>query len=64
MKPKDYERAWHELKDTTMQDYIRTRKAYGTKHLATVLYSIELRRMDQLDGTNEFSNLLSDVGDE
>jgi hypothetical protein len=63
MKSKDYKRAWNKLKDTAMQEYIRIRKAYGTKHSATVVYSIELRRMDQLDGTNEFSNSLNDMED-
>jgi len=64
MKTNQYKDAWQTLKDSKMQDYIQTRSAYGTKHLATIIYSVDLIKMDSLDGTNEFSNLLSDLGDE
>ena len=53
MKDKDYKRAWLDFKETSMQDYIRTYKAYGKKHIA--------ERMDEMDGTNEFKNLLYDL---
>ena len=66
MKPKDYERAWHELKDKLLSEYP------AVTHLADVSNGdwergelskhVEvLERMDKLDGTNEFSNLLSDL---
>ncbi|MBA1352682.1 hypothetical protein GHK60_06235 [Staphylococcus cohnii] len=63
MKDREYKDAWQELKDIKTQDYIQTRNAYGTRHVATIIYSVDLEKMDKLDGTNEFSNLLSDLGD-
>lgn len=64
MKDSEYKDIWQELKDSKMQDYILTRNAYGTKHIATIIYSIDLEKMDKLDNTNEFSNLLSNLEDE
>jgi hypothetical protein len=79
MKPKDYERAWKTFKEERTQEYIKlhrtvnqvikpnnqnylfqvTNAMVGKKDLAHIL-----KHMDQLDGTNEFSNLLNDMGDE
>lgn len=64
MKDREYKEIWQELKDSKMQDYIMTRSAYGTKHLATIIYSVDLIKMDSLDGSNDFNNLLRDMGDE
>lgn len=64
MKVKEYKDAWKQLKDSKTQEYILTRKAYETKHIATIIYLIDLEKLDKLDGTNDFSNLLSDFGEE
>ncbi|MDO0970576.1 hypothetical protein [Staphylococcus haemolyticus] len=61
MKDKDYKRAWLDFKETSMQDYIRTYKAYGKKHIAVIIKTVDLARMDEMDGTNEFKNLLYDL---
>ncbi|RIN44406.1 hypothetical protein [Staphylococcus simulans] len=64
MKDREYKDAWQDLKASKIQDYIQTRNAYGTQHIATIIYSIDLEKMDKLDGTQDFSNLLSDLEDE
>jgi len=69
MKDKQYKAIWQELKDKLLSDYPTV------EHLADVAngdwergelskHEDILRHMDQLDGTNEFSNLLSDLEDE
>lgn len=66
MKDREYKDAWQELKDKLLSDYP------GVEHLADVSngdwergelskHEDILRRMDKLDNTNEFSNLLSDM---
>lgn len=69
MKSKDYERAWHELKDKLLSEYPAvahlayvsngdSERGEMSKHVDVLEY------MDQLDGTQDFSNLLNDMGDE
>ena len=71
-------KAWEELKNKLTEDYIEQIR-YINQHSITdandtwssgwnmstaqQLYT-DLHLMDQLDGTNEFSNLLSDLEDE
>jgi hypothetical protein len=70
MKPKDNKRAWKELKERKMKGFISI--AYNAlnnendRHMQKLANRerAELIYMDQLDGTNEFSNLLNDMGDE
>lgn len=69
MKDREYRYAWEKLKDKLLRDYP------SAVHLADVSngdgergelskYEEVLKHMDKLDGTNEFSNLLSDLEDE
>ena len=69
MKDKQFKDAWQELKDKLLSDYPTV------EHLADVSngdwergelskHEEVLEHMDFLDGTNEFSNLLSDLEDE
>ncbi|WP_210123989.1 MULTISPECIES: hypothetical protein [unclassified Staphylococcus] len=55
MSDKQYKYAWQELKEEKMNNYITWPNAEKRD---------DLLRMDQLDNTNEFSNLLSDLEDE
>lgn len=62
-------RAWEELKELLMEEYpqlIRTWElTHGEGEHAEYCKANEiLENMDKLDGTNEFSNLLSDLEDE
>lgn len=64
MKDREYKAIWQIFKDKKIQDYIGNRKIeYRDSYFVKYLES-ELLEMDKLDGTNEFSNLLSDMGDE
>ncbi len=61
MPKKNYENMWHELKEELLADYpflVRT-WGYTTAEMSQV--NEILRRMDELDGTHEFSNLLHDM---
>ncbi|MGY0413998.1 hypothetical protein ACW5YJ_12280 [Staphylococcus sp. mip270_02] len=79
MKDREYKDAWQKFKEMRMQEYIklhrtvdRVTKPNSQHHLFQLANAIVgkkdlahiLRYMDELDGTNEFSNLLSDLGDE
>lgn len=55
MKDKEYKDAWKMLKDEKTKNFITWPNAEKRD---------DLLRMDQLDNTNEFSNLLSDLEDE
>lgn len=48
----NYEKAWQTLKEEKINDYITYPNAEKRD---------DLLRMDQLDGTNEFSNILHDM---
>ncbi|MDW4448829.1 hypothetical protein QI117_00245 [Staphylococcus saprophyticus] len=69
MKDREYKDAWQKLKDKLLSDYPTV------EHLADVSngdwergelskHEDILRHMDQLDGTKQFSKLLSDMEDE
>lgn len=76
MKDKDYKRAWLELKGKKLQEYVKVHRAvnqimtpnnqYQLFQIANAMVSKnelirDLKYMDQLDGTEEFQNLLSDL---
>ena len=62
-------KAWEELKGLLMEEYPQLIRMWESTHgegeHAEYCKANEiLERMDKLDGTNEFSNLLSDLEDE
>lgn len=66
MKDREYKDAWQELKDTLMRTYVvqsRNKSDYYVVIKHQTFRNI-LRKMEELDGTNEFSNLLRDVEEE
>lgn len=78
MKDKQYKEVWQKFKDERIQDYIKLHrtvnqiiKPKNQYHLFQIANAMVgknnlehiLKQMDKLDGTNEFSNLLSDLED-
>lgn len=76
MKDKDYKHAWLELKEKKLQEYVKVHRSVNRiesfddqSHLFQIANAMvsknnlekELKHMDQLDGTHEFQNLLSDL---
>ncbi|WQJ75270.1 hypothetical protein P3U44_07045 [Mammaliicoccus sciuri] len=66
MPKKNYENMWHELKEELLAEYPYLVKGWestnGEGERAEMCKANEiLERMDQLDGTHEFSNLLHDM---
>ncbi|MHA2915548.1 hypothetical protein [Staphylococcus epidermidis] len=76
MKDKDYKHAWIELKEKKLQEYVKVHRLvnqilipnnqYQLFQIANAMVSKnelarDLKYMDQLDGTHEFQNLLSDL---
>lgn len=69
MKDREYKDAWQELKGKLLREYPYkievARELQGSYEFGMVE---QIKRtglaMDEKDGTNEFSNLLSDLGDE
>ncbi|MEX3469052.1 hypothetical protein QJ729_01720 [Staphylococcus hominis] len=76
MKEKDYKRAWIELKEKKLKEYVKVHRSvnqiltpnnqYQLFQIANAMVSKnelirDLKYMDQLDGTKEFQNLLSDL---
>ncbi|PKI11016.1 hypothetical protein CW747_02440 [Staphylococcus shinii] len=69
MKDREYKDAWQELKEEKIRYFILLNDAYKVHQLERQRIPLNVTRqtllqMDKLDGTNEFSNLLSDLGDE
>ncbi|MDW8551112.1 hypothetical protein AABD38_08850 [Staphylococcus nepalensis] len=69
MKDRDYKDAWQELKEEKIQYFILLNDAYKVHQLERQRIPLNvtkqtLLKMDKLDNTNEFSNLLSDLEDE
>lgn len=63
MKPKD---KWQELKDEIREMFIygyHLEKGTPSKYMNEA-YGIVFKRICEIDGTNEYSNLLNDMGDE
>lgn len=69
MKDREYKDAWQELKERKMKGFISiAHNALNNKNDSYMQRlanreRAELIYMDKLDGTNEFSNLLSDLED-
>ena len=76
MRDKDYKCAWLELKEKKLQEYAKVHRSvnqiikpnnqYHLFQIANAMVSKnelarDLKYMDQLDGTHEFRNLLSDL---
>ncbi|OJH01892.1 hypothetical protein BL313_02520 [Staphylococcus hominis] len=71
MRDKDYKRAWLDFKEEKIKEYVlRHNQLKQTSVLEARNLSIkemmwslkyDLQRMDEMDGTNEFKNLLYDL---
>lgn len=76
MKDKDYKSLWIKLKEKKLQEYVKVHRSVNqiiTPNNQYQLFQIanatvsknelnrDLKYMDQLDGTHEFQNLLSDL---
>lgn len=69
MKDREYKDAWQELKEEKIRYFILLNDAYKVHQLERQRIPLNvtkqtLLKMDELDNTNEFSNLLSDLEDE
>ena len=61
----DYKNAWQTLKEEMTQDYIKlTNSGDDIARIADQVLSGYLERIDELDKTNDFSNLLYDMNRE
>ena len=72
MKDREYKDAWQKIKAEMLESYTnyegqkRINKNIGFHKIlegAQISLAPILEEMDELDNTNEFSNLLSDMGD-
>ncbi|MCG1503508.1 hypothetical protein K4P45_11745 [Staphylococcus epidermidis] len=76
MKDRDYKSLWIKLKEKKLQEYVKVHRSvnqiitpnnqYQLFQIANAMVSKnelirDLKYMDQLDGTHEFQNLLSDL---
>ncbi|WP_204243491.1 hypothetical protein [Mammaliicoccus sciuri] len=66
MPKKNYENMWHELKEELLAEYPFLVIVWGStsgegEHAEMSKANEILKRMDELDGTYEFSNLLDDM---
>lgn len=76
MRDKDYKRAWLELKEKKLKEYVKVHRSvnqiitpnnqYQLFQIANAMVSKnelsrDLKYMDELDGTHEFQNLVSDL---
>jgi hypothetical protein len=69
MKDREYKDAWQELKEEKIRYFILLHDAYKVHQLERQRIPLNVTRqtllqMDELDNTNEFNNLLSDLEDE
>ena len=61
----DYKNAWQTLKEEMTQDYIKlTNSGDDIARIADQVLSGYLERIDELDKSNDFSNLLHDMNTE
>ena len=61
----DYKNAWQTLKEEMTQDYIKlTNTGDDIARIADQVLSGYLERIDELDKSNDFSNLLHDMNTE
>ena len=66
MKDKEYKNAWQTLKEGLLTEYPYLVRVWEStngegEHAEMSTVNEILERMDQLDGTHEFSNLLDDM---
>ena len=66
MAKKNYENMWRKLKEELLAEYPFLERVWGStsgegEHAEMSKTNEILRRMDELDGTHEFSNLLHDM---
>lgn len=71
MKDKDYKRAWLDFKEEKIKEYVlrhdqlKQTSVLEARNLSIkeMMWSLkyDLQRMDEMDGTNEFKNLLYDL---
>lgn len=69
MKDREYKDAWQKLKEEKIRYFILLHDAYKVHQLENQRAALNatrktLLKMDKLDGTKQFSNLLSDLEDE
>lgn len=69
MKDREYKDAWQKLKEEKIQYFILLHDAYKVHQLENQRAALNatrqtLLKMDKLDNTNEFNNLLSNLEDE
>ena len=61
----NYEKAWQTLKEEMTQDYIKlTNTGDDIARIADQVLNGYLERIDELDKSNDFSNLLHDMNRE
>ena len=66
MKNREYKDTWHKLKDELREMFIygyHLEEGTPSKYMNEA-YGIVFEKMDELDGTHEFSNLLHDMNRE
>ncbi|MCJ0913255.1 hypothetical protein MTW86_01510 [Mammaliicoccus sciuri] len=66
MPKKNYENMWHKLKEELLAEYPFLDRVWKStsgegEHAEMCKANEILRRMDELEGTHEFSNLLDDM---
>ena len=65
MKNREYKEVWKTLKEEMTQDYIKlTNSGDDIARIADQVLSGYLERIDELDKSNDFSNLLHDMNRE
>ena len=65
MKNREYKEVWQTLKEEMTQDYIKlTNTGDDIARIADQVLSGYLERIDELDKSNDFSNLLHDMNRE
>ena len=65
MRVREYKEVWQTLKEEMTQDYIKlTNSGDDIARIADQVLSEYLERIDELDKSNDFSNLLHDMNRE
>lgn len=65
MRVREYKEVWQTLKEEMTQDYIKlTNSGDDIARIADQVLSGYLERIDELDKSNDFSNLLHDMNRE
>ena len=62
MRDREYKEVWQTLKEEMTQDYIKlTNTGDDIAMIVEQVLSVYLERIDELDKSNDFSNLLHDM---